>query len=126
VIDPKECFWITNAHRMAGLRRLDLRTDPPPDLAIEEHIPPSCLDRLGIYAALSVPEVWRLDGDCLRSYVLGAHGTYAIASASGCFPLVSPADLLNSLEQAREAGNEIPAVQLFRDTNRHRRAEAAK
>ena len=28
-IDPDESFWIANAYRMAGRRRLDLRTDPP-------------------------------------------------------------------------------------------------
>jgi Uma2 family endonuclease len=34
-VEPDECYWIANAHRMTGRRRLDLRTDPPPDLAIE-------------------------------------------------------------------------------------------
>src|SRR5262249_30305447 len=30
-IEADECCWIANAPRMAGRRRLDLRTDPPPD-----------------------------------------------------------------------------------------------
>src|SRR6266852_3756938 len=64
-IEADECFWIANAHRMAGRRHLDLRRDPPPDLAIEVDVTRSSLDRFGIYAALKVPEVWRLDGDVL-------------------------------------------------------------
>ncbi len=59
-IEADECFWIANATRLAGKRRLDLRADPPPDLAIEIDVSHSSLDHLAIYAALRVPEVWRL------------------------------------------------------------------
>src|SRR5436305_1956903 len=34
-LEPDRCFWIANAHRITGVRRLDLRRHPPPDLAIE-------------------------------------------------------------------------------------------
>src|SRR5437660_2088703 len=53
-VEPDECFWIANAHRMAGRRRLNLRTDPPPDLALEDDVSHSTLNRLAIYAALGV------------------------------------------------------------------------
>jgi Uma2 family endonuclease len=55
-IEADESFWIANAHRMKGKRRLDLRTDPPPDLAIEVDVTHSSMDRLDIYAGLRVPE----------------------------------------------------------------------
>src|SRR5947209_14980103 len=42
-LEPDACFWIANAHRMAGRRRLDLRIDPPPDLAIEVEVSRSAL-----------------------------------------------------------------------------------
>ena len=121
-IEADECFWIANASRMAGRRRLDLRTDPPPDLAIEVDVTHSSLDRLAIYAALRVPEVWRLDGDVLTFHVLGADGTYASAAASQSFPLVTPADLLGFLQQARQAGDENTVVRQFREWIRQRRA----
>src|SRR5436190_2363972 len=79
-IEADECFWIANAPRMAGRRRLDLRVDPPPDLAIEVDVTHSPLDRLSIYAALKIPEVWRLKGDELLFYVLGGDGTYQAAA----------------------------------------------
>jgi Uma2 family endonuclease len=113
-IEADACFWIANAPRMAGRRRLDLRTDPLPDLAIEVDVTHSSLDRLGIYAALGVPEVWRLDGDALTFHVHGPGPAYQSAAASRSFPLVSPADLLGFLQQARQAGNENLVVGQFR------------
>src|SRR6266851_39103 len=60
-LEPDECFWIANEPRMRGKRRVDLRVDPPPDLAIEVDVTRSSMDRMGVYGALCVPEVWRLD-----------------------------------------------------------------
>jgi Uma2 family endonuclease len=121
-IEADECFWIANAARMAGRRRLDLRTDPPPDLALEVDVSQSSLNRLAIYAALRVPEVWRLEGDTLTFYALRDDGTYEIVAVSRSFPLVSPADLLGFLQQARQAGDENAVVRQFRDWIRRRRA----
>jgi Uma2 family endonuclease len=124
-IEADECFWIANAHRMAGRRRLNLRTDPPPDLALEVDVTHSSLNRLSIYAALAVPEVWRLDGDTLTFHVLGADGTYTSATVSRSFPLVTPADLMVFLQQARQAGDENLVMRQFRDWIRQRRAASS-
>ena len=45
---------------------IDLEVDPPPDLAIEIEITRSALDRIGIYGALRVPELWRFNGRTLE------------------------------------------------------------
>jgi Uma2 family endonuclease len=121
-IESDECFWIANAHRMAGKRRLNLRIDPPPDLAIEVDVTHSSLDRMGIYAALRVPEVWRLDSDLLWFNVLGADGVYQPATHSLSFPGLTPADLLGFLQQARKAGNQNVVVRNFREWVRQRLA----
>src|SRR5207302_2108545 len=76
-LEPDECFWIANAHCMAGHRRLDLRVDPPPDLAIEGDATRSSLDRMKIYANLGVPEVWRLRDGSLAFYRLSS-GVYTV------------------------------------------------
>jgi Uma2 family endonuclease len=119
-LEPDECFWIANAPRMAGVRRLDLRVHPPPDLAIEVDVSHSSLDRMAIYAALGVPEVWRLDGGTLTFHVLDANGAYQAAANSRAFPQVAPADLLGFLQQARRAGDENPVVRQFRQWVRQR------
>lgn len=113
-IEADECFWIANARRMRGRRTLDLRRDPPPDLGIEIDVTHSCLDRLSIYAALRVPEVWRLEGDVLEFYILQPNGKYKKAERSKAFPLVTPADLLGFILRARRAGDENPIIRAFR------------
>lgn len=113
-IEADECFWIAHAPRMAGRARLDLRSDPPPDLAIEVDVTHRSLDRMGIYAALRVPEVWRVNGDQLTFYVLQPDGIYASAGVSPTFPLVSPDDLLPFLQQARQASDHNVVAQRFR------------
>jgi Uma2 family endonuclease len=121
-IEADECFWIANAHRMQGRRRLDLRRDPPPDLAIEVDVTHSSLDRLAIYAALRLPEVWRLQGDLLSFHVLDAAGTYTSAAVSLSFPLVAPADLLDFVQRARLASDENAIIRDFRAWIRQRLA----
>jgi Uma2 family endonuclease len=113
-IEADTCYWIANAHRMAGRLRLDLRTDPPPDLAIEVDVTRSSLNRMDIYAALRVPEVWRLDGDVLSFHVLDEADVYQVAAFSRSFPLVTPADLLGFLQMARQAGDENAVTRQFR------------
>ena len=48
---------------VAGGGNLDLDADDQaPDLVVEVHITSPCLNKLSVYARLSVPEVWRHDG----------------------------------------------------------------
>ena len=112
--EPDECFWIANAHRLAGRQRIDLRRDPPPDLAVEVDVTSSSLKRLSIFAALGVPEVWRLDGDKLSFHVRGPRGGYRRAAYSRSFPQVTPADLLPFLEEARKGGDQMPLIRRLR------------
>lgn len=62
-LEADDCFYLNNLPEILGKRReIDLTVDRPPDLAVEVEISRSVLDRMGIYAALGVPEVWRFDG----------------------------------------------------------------
>jgi Uma2 family endonuclease len=120
-LEADDYFWIANASRMAGETRLNLKSDPPSDLAIECDVTHSSLDRLDIYAALSVPEVWRLQGDTLIFHVLGPDGTYCSASHSLSFPMVTPADLLAFVQEARQAGDFTVVARRFLEWVRQRR-----
>jgi len=96
-IEPDRCCWIANEPAMRGKRTFDLRGDPPPDLAIEVDVTSSSLNRMGIYAALGVPEVWRLDNRTLTFHTLGANRKYNAIPHSLSFPLVTPTDLMRFL-----------------------------
>ncbi|GGA39058.1 Uma2 family endonuclease [Okeania sp. KiyG1] len=69
-IEPDECYYITNEALVRGQIKFDFNIDPPPDLAIEIDITSSSLDRLTIYAALGIREIWRFDGKNLFIYCL--------------------------------------------------------
>ena len=86
--------------RIIDKEELDLTIDPPPDLAIEIDISRSSLDRMGIYAALGVPEIWRFDGETLRVGRLSADGTYAPSPASVALPFLPMAEVVRFLRLA--------------------------
>jgi Uma2 family endonuclease len=118
-LEPDNCFWITKEPLVRGKLKIDLRTDPPPDLAIEVDITHSSLDRMGIYAALGVSEVWHFDGQTLRFYHLGAGRRYAVVPSSRIFPHVTPADLAGFLP-LRTQMDENAVIRQFRAWVRQR------
>lgn len=123
-IEGDDVFWIANARKMAGVRELDLKIHPPPDLAIEVDVSRSSMNRLKIYAKLGVPEVWRLEGDDLTFYVLT--GTrFVPATHSRSFPLIASSDLLPFLQQARSAGDQMPVYRAFRTWIKERKASSS-
>jgi Uma2 family endonuclease len=96
-LESDECYWIASEPLVRGKEKIDLRRDPPPDLALEIDISYSTLDRMKIYAALCVPEVWRYAGRVLTFHVLGSNGIYTTVSCSKAMPQLTPADLASLL-----------------------------
>jgi Uma2 family endonuclease len=97
-LEPDRCYWVGNAPRLFGKRRFDIRSDPPPDIAIEVDVTRSSLNRMNIYASLKVPEVWRLTDAGLAFHVLQGE-SYPERSHSLTFPQVSSAQLTKFLSQ---------------------------
>jgi Uma2 family endonuclease len=112
-LEPDRCYWLASEPQVRGKRRINLRTDPPPDLAIEVDVTASSLDRMKIYASLGVPEVWRLEPTGLTVQVLGPNRQYAASPHSKSFPLVAPADLTRFLT-LRSQLDENTVVQQLR------------
>lgn len=72
--EPDECYYVRNAELMRGKESVNLEFDPPPDLIIEIDVKHSSLNRMSIFAAIGVPEVWRYDGERLEIYLLKESG----------------------------------------------------
>ncbi|MBV8488422.1 MAG: Uma2 family endonuclease, partial [Planctomycetaceae bacterium] len=72
-------------------RSMDIAYYPNPDLAIEVDLTPPKIDRPGIYAALKVTEIWRLDGQCGQVFIdrLQDDGTYHTAERSRFLPVAA-------------------------------------
>ena len=73
---------------MRGRRPISLNVDPPPDPCLEIENSRSTLDRMSIYAALRVPEVWRWDGETLTVHRLTTKGNYRVSKRSKAFPFL--------------------------------------
>jgi Uma2 family endonuclease len=124
-LEPDECYWVANEALVRDKDVINLLRDPAPDLAMEIDITHSSLDRLGIYAALGVPEIWRFDGQHLTFHVLGADGQYSAAESSLTFPQLTPADLLAFLN-LRGQMDENAVVRQFRTWVRQRFGDSGK
>ncbi|MDV3000778.1 MAG: hypothetical protein N5P05_002384 [Chroococcopsis gigantea SAG 12.99] len=111
-IEPDECYYITNEVLVRNKIDFDFNVDPVPDLAIEVDITSSSLNRLGIYAALGVGEIWRFDGENLWIYCLES-GSYGEREGSKILPILSKSMILEFLMRRGEVG-ENALVREFR------------
>ena len=90
--EPDASYYVEHAARIRGLTRIDLDSDPPPDLVIEIDVSRSSLDKLPVYAGLGVPEVWRHQHGRVQMYRL-AGGSYVEVEDSAVIPGLSGARL---------------------------------
>jgi Uma2 family endonuclease len=111
-LEADNCYYLANAPRVRG-KKIDLSVDPPPDLAIEVEISRSALDRMGIYAALRVPEIWRYNGETLRVELLQPDGTYVASETSLAFPFLPLDEVVRFLQQG-EAMDHTEWEEAFR------------
>ncbi|MEH2276304.1 MAG: Uma2 family endonuclease [Nostoc sp.] len=111
-IEPDTCYYIQNEPAVRGKVKLNLETDPPPDLAIEIDITSSSVNKLGIYSALGVTELWRYDGQNLKFYHL-IEEQYVECKFSIAFPIVSVSKISRFIEQSKSMG-EIALLKSFR------------
>ena len=120
-LEPDECYWIQHEAHMRGKLDYDQLSDPPPDLVLEVEISRSVLNRMGIYAALKVPEVWRWDGQRLR-FCLLQRGKYVENSVSRSFPLIAAGELVRFLDMAQTM-SETKLLRAFREWAREQQAQ---
>jgi Uma2 family endonuclease len=111
-LEPDECFWIQNAAAVRSKNEIDLAKDPPPDLVLEVEISRSTLDRMSIYSALGVPEVWRCTTNNARVCHL-VNGDYMEEYRSVAFPSLHPQALLNFLRRYPDL-DDIGLMRQFR------------
>jgi Uma2 family endonuclease len=90
-VEGDESYYLANEAQIRGKDNIDLRTDPPPDLAIEavhSHDPEAAIQ---VYRRLRVPEVWICNEGELIILVLRSNGRvrYTRSSTSAVLPFLS-------------------------------------
>ncbi|HLQ44718.1 MAG TPA: Uma2 family endonuclease [Planctomycetaceae bacterium] len=113
-LEPDECFYLDNEALVREKNDIDLSVDPPPDLAIEIELSKARRNRMGIYAALKVPEVWRFNGQQLTVNQLASDGNYAVTNRSRYFPTIPVGEVVRFIEM-RTRMDENSLLRSFRE-----------
>lgn len=109
-VEPDTCFYLENRLAILGKEKIDLATDPPPDLALEVDL--TSLARAQDYEGIAVPELWIYRGETLKIYVF-ENGRYEEQEASPTFPDIPIKELMPKyIEKAWQEGVSV-AVREF-------------
>jgi Uma2 family endonuclease len=87
------CFWVANELAMRAKLTWEPGKDPPPDVGLEIKVSRSAVNRMAIFAAFRIPEIWCYDGEELRINLLQADGTYLLSERSLAFPSIPVKEL---------------------------------
>lgn len=113
-VEPDSCYYLQSEPLVRSKQNIDLTVDPPPDLVLEIDITSGSLDKLPIYAALGVGEVWRYDGYQLLVFSLDfADGSYRRLDHSLIFPFLPLERIPLLMGRSGEIG-ETAALKEFR------------
>ena len=110
--EADESYFVTHAAQLLGKRELDFDLDPPPDIVVEIEITSSAIQKMLLFAAMRVPEVWRHDGNTLQMFRL-VDRAYLPLEASIELPGLSAAQI-NQLLEDRDKVGETKLIQRFR------------
>jgi Uma2 family endonuclease len=120
--EPDSCYYIQQEPQVRGQQNINLNVDPPPDLVLEIDITSGSLDKLPIYQALGVPEVWRYDGSILTVFVLQTSGNYQSVSQSQVFPALDVKAIPRFIRQSLTDGETV-TLRTFRQWVRQQGTE---
>jgi len=112
-LEPDKCYYIQHEAQVREREELDVTVDPPPDLVVEVDITSPSRDRLPIYAALDVPEVWLWRRGLLEVLLVDENGSYVGGNTSRALPGFLIDEVCRLLE-ARRNLDETALVREFR------------
>ena len=121
-VEGDETFYLANEARIRGKKKINLRDDPPLDLAIEAVNTHAADAALEIYRRLRTPEVWVCDEDSLNIHVLQPNGRYQLSATSLAFPFLQATEILASARRT-QTGSETTWI---KDLRRWVREELAQ
>ncbi len=116
-LEPDKCFYIENRQAILGKDRIDLKVDPPPDLAIEVDF--TSITDVGAYESLKIPELWVYRRENLRIYLLQGE-SYQESEKSRLFPDINIKKILpHYVELGWNQGSSV-ALRQFEADNKYR------
>jgi Uma2 family endonuclease len=111
-VEPDACFYIKNYQAVIGKNRLNLESDPPPDLVLEIDI--TSRTYLDNYRQLGVPELWRYTQSGLQINLL-QEGEYIESLSSPNFPQIPIIELINQFVKQSQQLGRSQAIRNFKN-----------
>jgi Uma2 family endonuclease len=100
--EPDASFYIQNEERIRGQQEVNLSVDPPPDVVLEMEVSRSAIDKLGLFASMGIPEVWRCDGQQVSIFILDhERDSYRESSHSIALPALTSEVLTRFVAESR-------------------------
>lgn len=107
-IEGDKTFYLgDNAEAVFVKKRIDLRTDPPPDLAIEAVVTHRATEAARVWRRLRVPEIWVAESTAVRFLVRGAGGRYRTSETSAAFPFLTATEVYEQVVQLTNATDSV-------------------
>lgn len=110
-VEPETGYYIQHEQQVHGKGVIDLSIDPPPDLILDVSFNQSTFDRLSLYAAMGVPEVWQYvsqpGDDFLKGqlHIYGLeHHHYSEIANGFAFPFLPAGRILQFIDESDALG----------------------
>lgn len=110
--EADESYYVTSIDHVLAKEELDFEVDPAPDLVVEVELTSSAIDKLELFAAMQIREVWRHDGTSVQFY-RWVEGRYESIPTSIELPGLDSALINRFLDQRLQAG-ETTFIRAFR------------
>jgi Uma2 family endonuclease len=92
-VEGDQTYYLANEPRVRGKKKINLKFDPPPDLAIEAVYSHDADPAIEVYRRFKVPEVWVCDETELVILLRRPNGRYVSSPTSAAFPFLSRAEI---------------------------------
>jgi Uma2 family endonuclease len=111
-VEGDQTYYLANEKRVRGKNKLHLKTDPPPDLAIEAVHSHDASAAIEVYRRFKVPEVWVCDESGMVMLVLQSNGRYAESETSLAFPFLSVGEVYDWMRRPQDVSDTEWVMQL--------------
>jgi len=109
-VEGDQTYYLANLDRIRGKKKISLKVDPPPDLAIEVVVSHDADDAVEVYRRFRVPEVWICDGNQLTILVLQPGGKYFPSERSNAFGFLTASEVHSWVSRSQDSSSDTAWV----------------
>ncbi len=113
-VEGDQTYYLANFGRIRGKKKISLKVDPPPDLAIEVVVSHDADDAVEVYRRFRVPEVWICDENQLTILVLQPDGQYVLSERGHAFSFLTASETHSWVSRSQDSSDTAWIIALRR------------